>query len=704
MGKRRTVAWLLAVVTVAGLAASCGGISTGPFRIGVMLPLTGPDAVGAQGPLEWARENVNAVGGIDGRPIQFVYRDLGHQGADSVARSLATDPSVAAVIGPANSEDARQVASTFFADHKVIVTPSATSANLFRAFSSYRPQYLWRPVESDIAQVRTMLQLATQGGARSVALVTGDSPYGNTFFDSFGFLSTESGLRVTATVRYNEAAENCQGPTDEALSSGADVVLAVPDHAQQAMCMAGEWRARGSRPRLLFSDAAQEPSVISDLGPGAQGLEGTGLAPDPSNGFTQAFQARFHQPPTPYAANMYDSVLLIAYGLAHSGGDTGASLAQAITAVVNGKGAAAGWDRAGVAQAFEAIRAGHLPAVNGAVGPWDFDKAAGIELVASTYEHWRIEGSRFSVIGYTSTANAPTAQQGVSELRAPATPGRATAAIGGTYKPGAKSGTWALLVAGSDGWSNYRHQADVLAQYQRLQAGGVPADHIIVVSANDLTRNRQNPNPGSVPYSANGPNLNRDVHVDYPLRNMTAERLMAILSGQESADTAKVVRAGPGDDVFVYLAAHGNQSGVYLGLGQTVPSPNGSYSVLTPELLDQTLATMAEQHRYRRALIAVEACEGGVLGQDLNAPGALLLSAANPVENSISTNYDADLGTWLADEFSYQLWKSEGATPNASLDQLYQHLYLNVAGSHVSAYGSGFGNAASVSLREFIAS
>jgi ABC-type branched-subunit amino acid transport system substrate-binding protein len=84
-----------------------------------MLPLTGPDAVGAQGPLEWARENVNAAGGVDGRPIQFVYRDLARQSPIKVAQSFASDDSITAVIGPKNSEDARQVVSTFYDHHKV---------------------------------------------------------------------------------------------------------------------------------------------------------------------------------------------------------------------------------------------------------------------------------------------------------------------------------------------------------------------------------------------------------------------------------------------------------------------------------------------------------------------------------------------------------------------------------------------------------
>jgi glycosylphosphatidylinositol transamidase (GPIT) subunit GPI8 len=193
----------------------------------------------------------------------------------------------------------------------------------------------------------------------------------------------------------------------------------------------------------------------------------------------------------------------------------------------------------------------------------------------------------------------------------------------------------------------------------------------------------------------------RGVHVDYPLQDMTAGRLMAILSGNASPDNPKVIRAGPGDDVYVYLAGHGNQDGLYLGLGEAVPSPSGTYSILTPGLLDQTVA-MAAQHGYRRMLVAVEACEGGVLGQNLNAPGALLVTAASPVENSLSANYDFAGQTWLADQFSYQLWRAESASPDQSLDALYQDLCLNVDGSHVSAYGPDFGDAATVSVGELL--
>jgi ABC-type branched-subunit amino acid transport system substrate-binding protein len=695
--------WASVLLLVFVLCGAACGSSPATIRIGVMLPLSGPNAVGSRMPLQWAADNVNAAGGIDGRHITFVYRDIARQPVTTVAASLASDSSIAAVIGPADSGDALRVVSTFYRAHKVIVSPSATSADLFRAFSSFHPDYFWRPVESDIAQVHQMLGLAARGRARSVALVAGNGAYGNTFFDSFGFLATQAGLRVTSTIRYDQGVQSCRGPMADALHSGADAVLAVPDQPAQATCMARQWRAAGSKPRLIFSDSAQDPDLIHSLGRAADGLEGTGFAPEPGNGFDRAFTARFHRPPTVNAANDYDSVLLIAYGLQQSGGQSGPALARGIASVVAGRGPPAGWDAAGVTATLHALHAGRHPTIRGAVGPWRFDRISGMELTASTYEHWKVEANRFAVAGYLPTADTDTARAGVSALRTSTTPGRTSTAIGGDYKPGPKTGSWALLVAASDGWDNYRHQADVMGQYQRLRSFGVPAAHIIVVSADDLAHNRRNPRPGDVPYYVGGSSLARGFHVDYPLRGMTAGRLMDILSGQPTAQTPKVIHSGRGDDVFVYIAGHGNQSGVYLGLGEPVPPPDGRYSVLTPRALDQTVARMATRHDYRRMLIAVDACESGALGEHLDAPGALLLTAANPVENSLSANYDYRATTWLADQFSYQLWRAEAATPDESLASLYEHLYLSVAGSHVSAYGPHFGDAGAVSIRQFLA-
>ena len=50
-----------------------------------------------------------------------------------------------------------------------------------------------------------------------------------------------------------------------------------------------------------------------------------------------------------------------------------------------------------------------------------------------------------------------------------------------------------VLMAGSKGWGNYRHQADVAHAYQLLVRGGISPDRIVTIMSDDLAHSRQNP-------------------------------------------------------------------------------------------------------------------------------------------------------------------------------------------------------------------
>ena len=48
---------------------------------------------------------------------------------------------------------------------------------------------------------------------------------------------------------------------------------------------------------------------------------------------------------------------------------------------------------------------------------------------------------------------------------------------------------YAVLVAGSNGWYNYRHQSDVCHAYQILHKNGIPDTNIVVMMYDDLAKN-----------------------------------------------------------------------------------------------------------------------------------------------------------------------------------------------------------------------
>lgn len=57
---------------------------------------------------------------------------------------------------------------------------------------------------------------------------------------------------------------------------------------------------------------------------------------------------------------------------------------------------------------------------------------------------------------------------------------------------------YAVLVAGSNTYSNYRHQSDICHAYQILIKHGVPAANIIVMAYDDIANNSQNPFKGKI--------------------------------------------------------------------------------------------------------------------------------------------------------------------------------------------------------------
>jgi legumain len=63
---------------------------------------------------------------------------------------------------------------------------------------------------------------------------------------------------------------------------------------------------------------------------------------------------------------------------------------------------------------------------------------------------------------------------------------------------------WAVLVAGSNGYGNYRHQADICHSYQIMIKNGIPADQIITLAYDDIANNSENPFPGKMYNKPNG--------------------------------------------------------------------------------------------------------------------------------------------------------------------------------------------------------
>ena len=92
---------------------------------------------------------------------------------------------------------------------------------------------------------------------------------------------------------------------------------------------------------------------------------------------------------------------------------------------------------------------------------------------------------------------------------------------------------WAVLVAGSNTYSNYRHQADVLHAYQTLVSQGFDPERIITFAYDDIVNNINNPYKGKVfnkpSYKEAGVDVYNGVKIDYTKSDVTPANFLAVL-------------------------------------------------------------------------------------------------------------------------------------------------------------------------------
>jgi len=259
---------------------------------------------------------------------------------------------------------------------------------------------------------------------------------------------------------------------------------------------------------------------------------------------------------------------------------------------------------------------------------------------------------------------------------------------------GAQAAHYAVLVAGSNYYYNYRHQSDVFHAYQILTNYGIPAENIITMAYDDIANDSENPWPGKV---YNKPSLlkpGKDVYagvkIDYKGEDVTSQNFLAVLQGDsKAAGGKKVLQSTAEDNVFVYFADHGAT-----GL---IAFP-GDSDYLYADALIKALNVMHDKKMYKEMVLYIEACESGSMFENLLPENVNIYAttAANGEESSWAT-YCApqdrilgkSIGSCLGDLYSVNFLENlESVDPKVeTLQQQFEIIKNLTTQSHVQQFG-----------------
>ncbi len=324
----------LALAALAHAAAPTGE----PVKLGFFMSVTGRDASFGEAALRGSRlavDDLNAAGGIFGRPVELIVEDnrsLPGESATAAKKLIARDK-VIALIGECASARTLEAAPIAQAAGIPLVTPASTHPKVTAVGDC-----IFRVCFADPFQGAVLATYAWRnlGLRRAALLIDSTAPYSVGLADVFAKTFTALGGAIVASQKYSGDAKDFRAQLTAIRSTQADTLF-LPGYYVAAGLVAQQARELGLRSTLLGGDGFEAPQLIEI---GGTALEGTvysthysaeSKAPA-SRRFVTAYQARYGSVPVGLAALSYDSVQVIADAARRAGSTERGALKKALAA------------------------------------------------------------------------------------------------------------------------------------------------------------------------------------------------------------------------------------------------------------------------------------------------------------------------------------------------------------------------------------
>ena len=701
--------------------------------------------------------------------LQLEWHDELSEDLTALSTSLANREDIVAIIGPFANESVAAFAPACMKTQKPLIAPTATSEEVIRRYavttnglSTNDKPFLWSLTASDVeltsllmSEYAAICQSYTTEQANAIVFAT-DNTYGKTFTDWAPFFAQNYGIEIlenqtiqTADDIYTymtELSDKSRVGSSFDLTSASFIAvestkmlyeiakvrrkLIIEYYGTSVFPSADPFAEENDAywPYLIkmyntfFAYSGLSEESLAALGPDGQkmlqGYQGFSPYADPSTGFEMSYQTRFGVLPTFAECKFYDALMLAAFASCYAehqkpvSGDINKAII-AITSPAETTGPA--WSATPMKVYLSAMEEGELMHFMGASGEISFDHDTYTAATTTTYVQWQIMNGEIYHRSYFGSTGGRTTDASAAwlflynEQRASDDFMAQVSGSGNQYfvYP-QRTGQYAVLVQGSNGYINYRHQADVLSIYQSLRRGGYPDDHIILILDKDMANDAQNPERGVVRTSPSGPDLLGGTTagsgigaavIDYNNADLTAADVADILAGRQSDRLPVVVPQGEGNNVLFYWSGHGrnaSRGGADEFVWRDASYGNG-FSV---GLLGQT----ARQMKFRKLLVVAEPCYGECVIRAVEGiPGVLAMSGANSQEQSWADCWNDHAKVWMCDRFSQNLVNCLTSNPDTSFRDLFLYCAQHTLGSHARIVNAAhFGNLFTTGPAEFI--
>jgi len=331
------LASLLSTAPFAALAAE-------PIEIGAIGPFTGgsaPMGVDMLYGMKLAVKDINAAGGVLGRPIVLVERNdqANNDRGAKIGEELTEQHRVVAAVGFVNT-GVTLAAAPYFQEARIpLIVAVSTGSLITKLFAppEYRENYIFRMSASTAIEVATIANQVVSQGYKKVVLLADTTAYGQVGRQDLLAALAKRGITPVANEKFNLGDADMTEQLTRARAAGADVILTYgigPELAQ----IANDREKLGWPVPIIGSWTLSMSNFIDGAGKNGEGtimpqtfIE-TGDTPRRAE-FIHKFHAaynvtRMNSPPA--AAQGYDAVYVLAAAITQAGSIDGSKIREAL--------------------------------------------------------------------------------------------------------------------------------------------------------------------------------------------------------------------------------------------------------------------------------------------------------------------------------------------------------------------------------------
>jgi branched-chain amino acid transport system substrate-binding protein len=330
------------LVALLGLDASAG--AQAPVRIGFFGPLTGPvaaDGVAARQAAEMAVREINAAGGLLGKPAELIVYDdrLNSQEAVAIAHKLIEKDQVVGVVSGAFSGPSRVTAPLFTKARVPMVTAYAVHPDVTRGSdSSFRIGFLGEVVGGAAGEYAVRVL-----GSRRPAVLSIDNDFGREIAAGFTRRVEKLGVQALTQQWYTYPGEKDFRPLLTRIKAARPDLLFAAGYHDVAALITLQARELGLAVPLLTKGGFDSPKFVELAKGTAEGvIVATNLDRDDPRPAVQArlqaYEVAYRTPLDMVGGSSFDACMVLANAIRRAATAHRPAVIAALTATADYEG------------------------------------------------------------------------------------------------------------------------------------------------------------------------------------------------------------------------------------------------------------------------------------------------------------------------------------------------------------------------------